>query len=493
MLDGIFAQFGPGADRPEDAIREGAAKNLFDTDFIAKETISWLNGKTRELQRKGTAYYRYEHDVLRRDNHAYSTDADGAPVPIDNHKCSKIMDNQYANMVDQKVNYILGKPFSLQTNNEKYLELMNIIFDKHFRRMMHEVAIDALNGGIAWVHPYYDEKGELGFKRFAPEEICPFWADDEHTVLDMAIRYYESIVYIGREATTVKHIEVYTKEGIKQYVLSAGRLIADKDAPETVYAMQRDEEGSRINLTWERVPLVAFKYNPHEIPLIKRTMSLQDAINNTRSNWNDSMNEDIRDTILVLANYDGENIENFREKLMKYGAVLVGEKGAVTTLRIERDHESYTTYLKETKKALIENARGFDAKDDRMSSNPNEMNLRSAYASIDLDADMMEMQFQAAFDQLLWFVDQYLQNAGQGDFTQEEVQFTFNRNMIVNNSEVIGNIKDSWGIVSTETLLANHPFVPDVQAEINRVQKEKQQSKMDAYKRAFRGGVGDEA
>ena len=34
------------------------------------------------------------------------------------------------------------------------------------------------------------------------------------------------------------------------------------------------------------------------------------------------------------------------------------------------------------KDAIIENARGYDAKDDRMSGNPNQMNIQSMYSDI---------------------------------------------------------------------------------------------------------------
>ena len=125
-----------------------------------------------------------------------------------------------------------------------------------------------------------------------------------------------------------------------------------------------------------------------------------------------------------------------------------------------------------------------------MANNPNEMNLRSMYSDIDLDADMMETQFQAAFDQLLWFVDQYLATAGQGDYSKEEVTITFNRNMIVNDTETITNIKNSAGIVSTETLLAHHPYVTNVQDEQDRLDKEKQDSmsQMGGYPQTMTAG-----
>ena len=103
---------------------------------------------------------------------------------------------------------------------------------------------------------------------------------------------------------------------------------------------------------------------------------------------------------------------------------------------------------------------------------------------------MMETQFQAAFDQLLWFVDQYLATAGQGDYSKEEVTITFNRNMIVNDTETITNIKNSAGIVSTETLLAHHPYVTNVQDEQDRLDKENKDSlqQLDGYPQTAAAG-----
>ena len=43
------------------------------------------------------------------------------------------------------------------------------------------------------------------------------------------------------------------------------------------------------------------------------------------------------------------------------------------------------------KDAIIENARGYDAKDDRMSGDPNQMNIQSMYSDIDLDLSLIHI------------------------------------------------------------------------------------------------------
>lgn len=172
-----------------------------------------------------------------------------------------------------------------------------------------------------------------------------------------------------------------------------------------------------------------------------------------------------------------------QDGIIKVNAVE-GIAGDVKTLQVEVNSENYKTILEMLKKAIIENGRGFDAKDDRMSSNPNQMNIQSMYADIDLDANNMETEFQASFEQLLWFVDVHL-----GKEKDTTLQVIFDRDVLVNEGQTIENIAKSVGIISEETLVSMHPFVADPKAELERIKKEKEE-KMEVYPEAFKN-LGD--
>ena len=150
---------------------------------------------------------------------------------------------------------------------------------------------------------------------------------------------------------------------------------------------------------------------------------LQDAINKILSTFQDNLEEDPRNTILVLENYDGTNLGEFRHNLATYGAVKVhtvdGVKGGVNALSVEVNAENYKSILIQLKRALVENARGFDAKEERMDGDPNQMNIQSMYSDIDLDIDGMENEFQCGFEELITFINQYLVSIGAGDFSEE--------------------------------------------------------------------------
>ena len=133
-----------------------------------------------------------------------------------------------------------------------------------------------------------------------------------------------------------------------------------------------------------------------------------------------------------------------------------GKDGGVDSLQIEVNAETYKTVLDLLKKALIENLRSYDAKDDRLSGNPNQMNIQSMYSDIDLDANAMETELQAAFEDLFWFVNTYLASIGEGDYGDEEISVIFNRDILINESEAIDNCAKSAGIISDDTIVAMH-------------------------------------
>lgn len=122
-----------------------------------------------------------------------------------------------------------------------------------------------------------------------------------------------------------------------------------------------------------------------------------------------------------------------------------------------------------------------------MNGNPNQMNIQSMYSDIDLDANGMETEYQASFEELLWFINMHLFNVGLGDFEDEEVEIIFNRDMMLNEGEVIDNIAKSVGIISDETLVAQHPWVDDPQAELDRLEEQKQKN-MEEYGLGFNPG-----
>lgn len=460
---------------------------MTELQFFAKQISLWKCSPQRREQLDGELYYHGEHEILKRKRTIIGEG--GLLQKVENLPNNRIVDNQYCKMVDQKANYLLGKPFTIECDNKPYIELLKDLFNNQFRRTFRRMGEDCLNGAMGWLFFHYDGQGQPAFRRLPPFEILPFWADDDHTQLDCALRLYVQEVWEGQTKKNIERVEIYKPDGIWRYIYNNGSLTPDVELGEHEnYFWKMDATGKRTEeFNWLKIPLIPFKYNAGEIPLIRRVKTLQDGLNTILSDWENNMQEDARNTILVLTEYDGQDLGEFRRNLATYGAVKVRADGGVTTLEVTINAENYKAILDVFKTKLIENARGFDAKDDRLGNSPNQMNIQSMYSDIDLDANGMEVEFQASFEELLWFINQYFIQTGQGDFTKEKVTVTFNRDILINESESIDNCGKSIGILSRETIVAQHPWTTDVEEELKRIDEEEQASleKAAEYQNAF--------
>jgi SPP1 family phage portal protein len=121
----------------------------------------------------------------------------------------------------------------------------------------------------------------------------------------------------------------------------------------------------------------------------------------------------------------------------------------------------------------MENGRGFDAKEERMDGDPNQMNIESMYTDIDLDVNGMETEFQAGFEELKWFIDQYFIQTGKGDFTDVDINFVFNRDIFINEDAKIQNCVQSASLLSNRTMLSRHPWVDNLENELKQLEEDR--------------------
>ena len=441
-----------------------------DIRYLEMVLRKWLDSPLRQEQLLAEKYYDGHHDILEREKKVIG--ADGELVTIRNVANNKLVDNQYRKLVDQKTNYVLGKPLSIATDEDEYLKLLTDIFNKSVHRQLRVLAQYAVDGGISWLFPYYDENSKFKIAVFPSYEICPMWKDKGHTELECAMRYYPEEVFDDKGGVKlIYHVDLFTTQGITHFRYQGASLITEEN-PHSDY-LYVGENG----YNWDKLPIIPFKYNSKEIPLIRNVKCLQDALNQVLSDFQNNMEEDPRTTILVLKNYDGTNIPEFRQNLATYGVIKVttvdGVQGGVETLKVEVNAQNYQAILMQLKRAIVENGRGFDAKEERMDGDPNQMNIESMYTDIDLDVNAMETEFQAGFEELKWFIDQHLMHTGHRDYTENPVEFVFNRDIFINEDAKIDNCVKSVGIISNKTILARHPWVTNVNHELALIEEDK--------------------
>lgn len=457
--------------------------------FIEREIDKFKGSKKRQDMLTGERYYNGVHDIIFRKRTIIGSG--GELTEVENLPNNRIVDNQYARVVDQKNNYLLSKPITFNSCDETFSRCIKNILGAKFMKVLKGIGQDCFNCGVGYLYIYYDDFGKLNFKRLTPFEILPFWKDEEHSTLDFAVRIYEVEQFSHNHEKVIEKVEIYSEEGIERFFLKGGKLISESNGI-IPYIKYGDE-----SFSFGKIPIISFRQNDRELPLIGRVKSLQDALNNVQSDFLNNLQEDARNTILVLKNYDGTNLGEFRKNLAQFGVVKVksvdGADGGVSALKIDIDSDNFKTVIKLLKSAIIENARGIDSKSEKMFGNLSRMNIQSIYSDIDLDANSMESEFKAAFEDLFFFIKFFLKNSGIGDFDFSDAEVIFNKDILINETESIDNCIKSLQLLSRESVISQHPWVDDIFEELQRIKGEEvfNYEERTTFKNGNFGGASD--
>ena len=118
--------------------------------------------------------------------------------------------------------------------------------------------------------------------------------------------------------------------------------------------------------------------------------------------------------------------------------------------------------------------------------------MKFRYAGLDSDAMDMATEFVAAMEDLVWFIKTDMAAKGMGDYTNTEFDVVFNTDIIINEAEVITAAKNSVGVISDETIVANHPWVTDAVEEMDKLKKQKEEAMQESIDMiSFENGFGE--
>lgn len=457
-------------------VKAGMAAIKINNALSDNKVVKLINDFQVSEERKwmliGEQYYQVDNDIKDR---KITKKVNGSVVEEAYKANNKLAHAKYKNMVDEKIAYLLSKPVTYKTdtidNNNVYVEFVKDILGKHFQYQLSSLGYEASNKGIGWLQVYINERGELKTMVIPSEQCIPLWKDRTHTELDTMIRVYPTYIWEYDTKKTITNVEVWTEQGVSYYRLDGKLLIAD-------YERNNDNGGPVAHYkaddawyAWGKVPFVPFKNNRIEKPDIKFIKTLIDGYDLSRSEAANYV-EEVKNLIFVLKGYGGQDIGEFMRRLNEDRAIPIDdpEDGGVDTLTPQMDITALREHYEQLKRDLIEDGQSVNKDLDRFGAAPSGVALKFMYSGLDLKCNLMETEFKMSFEMLLYFVDEYLKLMGNGDYTNIEVEIVFNRDLAINESEIIDNCNKSKGTISNETIIAHHPYVSDIEAELKAME-----------------------
>lgn len=428
-----------------------AAKPTEETQSDMIKRLIEQNAPNIEIYRTGQRYYDNDPDIKsepKPKDHDGKEDADKPDWRFDH--------NPHANLVDQKVGYVVGESPNYQHDNESVMKVIEEHLDYGFDDDLNDILTAASNKGVEWVHPYVDEEGMFKLLEIPAEQIIPIWKDRKQRVLAGIIRHYT----VGDE----QRVEYWTNTQVWYYTYTDGEL-------KLAWYHGMNESNPTTHLddeSWGRVPFIPFKNNSDSVSDIWRYKTFIDAMNRRTSDTQNMFDASV-ELIYILKGYEGTSMAEFKKNLKYYNGIIVGEEGGVDTIRIEVPVTSSNEWLERLRDYIYDYGRGVDFTKNDLGNSPSGIALRFLYMGLDLKAKQLARKTIPAIKQLLWFIFEY-ENM-DGDLS-DEVDVTFNYNRMVNELEQTNIASLSSSIISDETVIANHPWVDDLEKEKERIDQQ---------------------
>lgn len=428
-------------------------KNIvIDNELILKLIKDHKSEKERILKLK--RYYENLNDIL---NRLYK----------DKNKPQNKLSHNYAKYItDSFVGYFMGKPVAYKSEDEKLLEALNKVFMYNDEADTNTtIAQEQSICGYAYEIIYTDEHGCARHKCVDTEEMIVVYENDLECKIQFAIRYYEV------EEDEIE-IELYEKDKKTTYSLAGGSLVK---VDEEIYY-------------FDDVPIADYENNSKRMGDFEHVLSLIDAYDKTESDTANDF-EYFTDALLVISGVLlDEKDEEGRPLNFKDNRVLnfADSEGKAQYLIKNINDTALENYKNRLNADIHKFANIVDMTDEKFAGNLSGVALKYKLSGMENVTGIKESKFKKGLMRriellitILKIKDTELRSVTEAETETELYKYTkikpvFTRNIPQNEVEIVNMAKSLNGIISNETLLSLLPFIEDIQAEIEQIEKEKE-------------------
>ena len=378
-------------------------------------------------------------------------------VMSDTSKPNNKIANAYASYItDTLVGYFIGEPITYTSNDNVLLQDLNMILEYNDEADENaELAKNASIYGVAYEMLYLSEDDKMiRFKALNPKEVIPIFDKTVEQNLLAVLRYYDDYDYVEDNTYTI--VEVIDNKMVRRYKLDTDLSLLEE-----------------YPHYFSMVPVAIFKNNEEESGDFEQVISLIDAYDKMES---DSLNdfEYFVDAYLALYGFtaDAEDVAQ-----MKENRVLLMDEGTSAEWLVKQTSDAYVENMKNRlDKDIHKFTKCPNMSDQEFASNASGIAIKFKLLGTENLVSIKERKFKRGLQQRLELMSMINSVLGEG-FDWRAIDIIFTRNIPSNDTDIANMVNTLKDIVSEETLLAQIPFVEDVQNELEKLKKEREENK----------------
>ncbi len=382
--------------------------------------------------------------------------------------CNRTVINYCKNIVDSYCGYLATPGHISYTSQEDITDVMDILRYNDYQAEDAAVLLDALVYGVAAELMYLDNRSQVRFRTINPTQCFGVYDDSLTGDLMYFVRMYKANEW---DDSDTYNVDVYSDFFVKHYTMS-GRNGSVKFVDEGLHY-------------FSQCPANIF-YLPDEKSIFDCVIGLQDSANELLSAEIDDYSA-FCDAYMILEGVDAEPEDI---AAMKANRVLLLPEGAKASYLTKAATDAQVeNILKRIHDSIYRIAQCPDFSSESFVGGVSSgIAIRYRLTGMETRAGKIEAEMKKALQRRIEIICG-IASLKLGEEVFRDIQIDFTRNIPVDTSESINLVNNLKGIVSDATLLAQLDFVPDVDAELEALQKQKA-ANMELY--GFGSPSGDE-
>lgn len=367
---------------------------------------------------------------------------------------NRLAHNYAAYITDNYVGYMTGQPISYKSENKVLLEKLNECFlynDEIDNNTT--LAQEQSICGYSYELLFTDEYSQARFKCIDTENMIVVHDDTLEENIILAILYTP----IDKKSTT---IYIYDKEFEYTAQLKDG----------TVSEINKD----KIYHNFSEVPVALYENNRQRRGDFEKVLTLIDAYDQAASDTANDF-EYFTNALLIISGVTiDEDEEEGRPLNFKENRVInfATDEGDAKYLIKDINDNALENYKNRLNKDIHKFSSVVDMSDEKFAGNLSGVALKFKLNPMENISSIKESKFRKGLMRRIELLVDFLNIKTNSLHTYLDIKPVFTRNIPSNELETVNMVKSLNGIISRETLLAQIPFIEDVQSEIDSLDNE---------------------
>lgn len=373
--------------------------------------------------------------------------------------CNKTVINYCKNIADSYCGYLATPSFISYRSDSNIDEVMNILRYNDYQAEDADFLLNALKYGVGAELMFIDADSKVRFRLINPLTCFGVYDDSLTGDLMYFIRFYKVNEW---DDSDLYNVDVYSDYDIKHYQMHGVNG----------YLTYISEEAHFFN----QCPANIF-YMPDEKPIFECIMGQQDSINELVSAEIDDYSA-FCDAYLTLYGVDADEEEI---AAMKENRVLLLPEGANAAWLTKNSNDAQVeNILKRLHEAIYRVAQCPDFSSESFVGGVSSgIAIQYRLTGMETRAGKIEAEMRKALQRRVEIICG-IASLSFGEEVFRDIEISFKRNIAVDNTAVVDMVNKLKGTVSDATLLAQLPFITDVNAELEAIQTQKE-SNMALY------------